>query len=35
MTETLTDNLIIKDEVENGIEIVFDDVNTKILIQKT
>ena len=35
MTETLTDNLIIKDEVENGIEIVFDDVNTKILIKKS
>ena len=34
-TETLTDKLIIKEEVKNGTEIVFDDVNTKILIEKT
>jgi isoleucyl-tRNA synthetase len=34
-TETLTNNLLIQDEVKNGIEIVFDDVNTKILIEKT
>ncbi len=34
-TETLTDNLIIKEEVKNGIEVVFDAINTKILIEKT
>ena len=33
-TETLTAELIIKDKVANGIEIVFDDVNTKLLIKK-
>jgi len=33
-TETLTNELIFKDIVEKGIEITFDDVNTKILIQK-
>ena len=33
-TETLTENLIIQDNVENGTEVVFDDVNTKILIKK-
>ena len=34
-TETLTDNLVIQENVKNGIEIAFDNVNTKILIQKT
>ncbi|MCF6350829.1 MAG: isoleucine--tRNA ligase [Flavobacteriaceae bacterium] len=34
-TETLTDNLIIENEVKNGIEIAFDAVNTKILIKKS
>ncbi len=34
-TETLTDILNIVDEVKNGIEIVFDNINTKILIRKT
>ena len=34
-TETLTNNLVIKEEVKNGTEIVFDDINTKILIEKT
>lgn len=33
-TETLTENLVILDHVENGIEIVFDDVNTKLFIKK-
>ncbi len=34
-TETLTNNLIIKDIVTSGVEIVFDNVNTKIIIEKT
>ncbi|MCB4797990.1 isoleucine--tRNA ligase [Neotamlana laminarinivorans] len=33
-TETLTEQLEIKDEINNGIEIAFDDVNTKLFIQK-
>ncbi len=33
-TETLTKELIYVDELENGTEIVFDDVQTKILIKK-
>ena len=33
-TETLTNELVFKDIVEKGTEIAFDDVNTKILIQK-
>tara|TARA_R110001583_G_scaffold61034_1_gene180852 strand:+ start:8523 stop:11930 length:3408 start_codon:yes stop_codon:yes gene_type:complete len=33
-TETLTNELVFKEIVEKGIEITFDDVNTKILIQK-
>ena len=33
-SETLTNELVFEDIVEEGIEIVFDDVNTKILIQK-
>jgi len=33
-TETLTDELEILDDLNNGIEIVFDDVNTKLFIQK-
>ena len=33
-SETLTENLQIIDTVNNGIEIVFDDVNTKLFIQK-
>jgi isoleucyl-tRNA synthetase len=33
-TETLTEELEIIDEVNNGIEITFDDVNTKLFIQK-
>ncbi|TCK67632.1 isoleucyl-tRNA synthetase [Winogradskyella wandonensis] len=32
--ETLTDDLKIVDNLNNGIEIVFDDVNTKLFIQK-
>ena len=32
--ETLTKELEIKDTINNGIEIVFDDVNTKLFIQK-
>mgnify|MGYP000917285178 FL=1 len=32
--ETLTSELIFKEIVEKGIEIAFDDVNTKILIEK-
>ncbi|RAJ12149.1 isoleucine--tRNA ligase [Olleya aquimaris] len=32
--ETLTDNLEIINQVNNGIEIAFDDVNTKLFIQK-
>ncbi len=32
--ETLTEELLLEDEVKNGIEIVFDDVNTKLLIEK-
>ena len=33
-TETLTEELKIKDEIEEGIEVAFDDVNTKLFIQK-
>ena len=33
-TETLTDELEILDNLNNGIEIAFDDVNTKLFIQK-
>jgi len=33
-TETLTDNLEIINQIDNGIEIAFDDVNTKLSIQK-
>jgi len=33
-TETLTNELVFEDIVEEGTEIAFDDVNTKILIQK-
>jgi len=33
-TETLTEDLEIIDQVNNGIEIAFDDVNTKLFIQK-
>ena len=33
-TETLTEELLIEDEVKNGIEIAFDEVNTKLLIEK-
>ena len=33
-SETLTENLQIMDIVNNGIEIVFDEVNTKLFIQK-
>ncbi len=33
-TETLTEELEIIDQVNNGIEIIFDDVNTKLFIQK-
>ena len=33
-TETLTNELVFEDKVEKGTEIAFDDVNTKILIQK-
>ncbi|KJD31866.1 isoleucyl-tRNA synthase [Tamlana nanhaiensis] len=33
-TETLTEQLEIKDDIKNGIEIAFDDVNTKLFIQK-
>jgi isoleucyl-tRNA synthetase len=33
-TETLTEELKIMDTVDNGIEIAFDDVNTKLAIQK-
>ena len=32
--ETLTEGLEIIDKLENGIEIAFDDVNTKLFIQK-
>ena len=32
--ETLTEELEIIDQVNNGIEIAFDDVNTKLFIQK-
>lgn len=34
MSETLTENLIFVDNVNNGIEIEFDDIKTKILISK-
>ncbi|MDX5583772.1 MAG: isoleucine--tRNA ligase [Aureibaculum sp.] len=33
-TETLTDELLLEVEVKNGIEIAFDEVNTKLLIEK-
>jgi isoleucyl-tRNA synthetase len=33
-TETLTKELIFIEEIEKGVEIAFDDVNTKILIEK-
>ncbi len=33
-TETLTEELEIKDKVNNGIEIAFDEINTKLSIQK-
>ncbi|TDU43724.1 isoleucyl-tRNA synthetase [Gelidibacter sediminis] len=33
-TETLTEKLDIVDNLENGIEVAFDDVNTKLFIQK-
>lgn len=33
-TETLTNKMVFVDKIKNGIEIEFDDVNTKILIQK-
>jgi isoleucyl-tRNA synthetase len=33
-TETLTEELEIIDQVNNGIEIIFDDVNTKLFIKK-
>ncbi len=33
-TETLTDELLLEDELKNGIEIAFDEVNTKLLIEK-
>ena len=33
-TETLTEELEIMDRVNNGIEIAFDDINTKLFIQK-
>lgn len=32
--ETLTEELEIKDQLDNGIDITFDDVNTKLFIQK-
>jgi len=32
--ETLTEELEIKDQINNGIEVVFDDVNTRLFIQK-
>ena len=32
--ETLTKELIIKEEVENGTEIVFDEVNTVLFLEK-
>lgn len=32
--ETLTDKLEIKDELNNGIDITFDDINTKLFIKK-
>ncbi|MDY7395990.1 class I tRNA ligase family protein [Aureibaculum sp. 2210JD6-5] len=32
--ETLTNELLLEDEVSGGIEIAFDDVNTKLLIEK-
>jgi len=32
--ETLTEELMLEDEVKNGIEIAFDEVNTKLLIEK-
>lgn len=34
MSETLTENLLFEDNVNNGIEIEFDDIKTKILISK-
>ncbi|NNC70195.1 MAG: isoleucine--tRNA ligase [Flavobacteriaceae bacterium] len=32
--ETLTNELVLEDELQNGIEIAFDDVHTKLLIEK-
>ena len=32
--ETLTKELLLEDEVKNGIEIAFDDVHTQLLIEK-
>ena len=32
--ETLTNELVLSDEVKNGIEVIFDDVNTKLFIEK-
>ncbi|WP_188462029.1 isoleucine--tRNA ligase [Bizionia arctica] len=34
MAETLTEKLEIIDQIDNGIEVVFDDVNTRLFIQK-
>ena len=34
MTETLTAELNLEEHLEEGIAIAFDDVNTKLLIQK-
>ena len=34
MAETLTEELLIEDKVENGIEVEFDEIKTKILISK-
>ena len=33
-SETLTEEIQIKENLNNGIEIAFDDVNTKLFIQK-
>ena len=34
MTETLTAELEIEDQLDNGTTVIFDEVNTKLLIQK-
>lgn len=34
-TETLTNELVFETVVENGVEVAFDNINTKILIEKT